>query len=103
MRIPVLVAAALAALVPATAFADPALERGRDLAVRWCTGCHVIGFGTPGGDAGPAFPSVARREGQSIDDVRAWLADPHPPMPDLDLSAAQFDDLAAYIMSLGAD
>lgn len=79
---------------------DPDPDRGRDLAQRWCASCHVIGPTSNGGDAGPSFASVAARPGQTADEVRMWLADPHPPMPDFDLTAGQFDDLAAYIMTL---
>jgi hypothetical protein len=32
--------------------------------------------------------------------LRAWLADPHPPMPGLDLANQQEDDIIAYLMSL---
>lgn len=80
------------------AAADP--ERGHRLAQRWCIGCHVIGPNTAGGDAGPAFPVVAARPGTSFESLRNWLADTHPPMPDLNLSATEFDDLADYILSL---
>jgi len=86
----------IVAIAPASA--DPG--RGLLLAERWCVGCHVIGPDSPGGDAGPAFPAVAQRPDTSFDSLRVWLADPHPPMPDLDLSAAEFDDLADYILSL---
>ena len=36
-------------------------------------------------------------EGRSL---VAWLFEPHPPMPDLQLSPAEFRDIAAYVMSL---
>jgi mono/diheme cytochrome c family protein len=32
--------------------------------------------------------------------VRAWLADPHPPMPNFNLSRQQIDDIVAYLDSL---
>ena len=75
-------------------------ERGRLLAERWCTGCHVVAPDGPGGDAGPAFATVANREGQTAGGIAAWLFEPHPPMPDLMLAPSDFRDLAAYIMSL---
>ncbi len=53
-----------------------------------------------GGDAGPPFPPVAARPGQSAEALKNWIADPHPPMPDPGLAAPEFDDLAAYILSL---
>lgn len=94
--------ASLAIILYATAAAadEPDPMRGLNLAERWCAKCHVIGPKATGGDAGPAFVTVAGRKGQSADNVRMWLADPHPPMPDFDLTATEYDDLAAYIMSL---
>ncbi len=79
---------------------DPDPDRGMDLAQRWCSECHIIGPSFGGGDAGPTFESVAERPNQTVDAVRAWLAEPHAPMPDFQLTADQYDDLAAHIMSL---
>lgn len=81
-----------------TAAADA--ERGAALAERWCSSCHVVAANAPGGDAGPAFASVANRDGQTVGGLMAWLFEPHPPMPDLRLSPADYRDLAQYIMSL---
>ena len=75
-------------------------ERGQLLAERWCLDCHVVAPDTPGGEIGPAFATVASREGNQADVVRAWLVDPHPPMPNMSLTMAEIDDLATYIMSL---
>ena len=86
------------------ALANPALaadaERGRELALRWCVACHVVDEKEPGGDAGPAFASVVNRLGRTEDELRGWLSDPHPPMPDMNLSAVEIDDILAYILSL---
>ncbi len=90
---------AVASLGAAPAFGDE-IARGKELASRWCVDCHVIAPNTPGGDVGPPFPAVAAEPYQSETALKAWLADPHPPMPDLNLSAPEFDALAAYIMSL---
>ena len=90
-----------AALLAGTTIANAGeVERGHDLALRWCVSCHVVAPEADGGDTGPTFASVARRPGQTEQALRNWLADPHPPMPDLDLAATEFDDLASYIMSL---
>ena len=92
-------AAALIALGASAAGAQD-VERGHGLAERWCSECHVVGPEQGGGDIGPAFGTVANREGQTLGGIMAWLFEPHPPMPDLLLSPAEFRDLAAYIMSL---
>jgi mono/diheme cytochrome c family protein len=89
------------ALLAGTAAANAGdAERGGNLALRWCVSCHVVAPNAPGGDAGPAFPGLAARPGQTEQALRNWLADPHPPMPDLGLAVTEFDDIASYIMSL---
>ena len=99
MRRALIGVAVLIALGASAAGAQDA-ERGRALAERWCADCHVVAPGQGGGDIGPAFGTVANREGQTLGGIMAWLFEPHPPMPDLLLSPAEFRDLAAYIVSL---
>ena len=90
-----------AALAAAPALAqEPDLERGKMLAERWCSECHLIGPMGPGGDAAPAFQRLA--ETRSDEALRAGIADPPPPMPKLDISAMAADDITAYIRSLAA-
>lgn len=86
-------------LMPLTARADAAA--GEQLAKRWCANCHVIDGGgsaatLPQGP--PSFHTVAAHldPGQ----LRAFLSHPHAPMPDLALTRAEIDDLAAYIETL---
>ena len=102
MRFALTYAAAFIAVGSAVASAQDA-DRGQALAKRWCVTCHVIGPDQSGGDVGPAFQSVANREGQTLGGITAWLFQPHPPMPDLMLSPVEFRDLAAYIMSLRSE
>ena len=99
MRRALIGVAVLIALGSSEAGAQDA-ERGRALAERWCADCHVVAPEQGGGDIGPAFGTVANRKGQTLGGIMAWLFEPHPPMPDLLLSPAEFRDLAAYIMSL---
>ena len=77
---------------------------GEKLARQWCSNCHLIGEDqAAGGDAAPTFASIAETAAERTDDLRAWLADPHPPMPNLDLTRYEIDDLLAYIESLHRD
>lgn len=97
---PILTAAlALAVAAPALAV-EPDPERGRALAERWCVSCHVIEPDSPGGDAGPSFPHVVNGLGRNDDELRVWLAEPHYPMPSLDLSAIDIEDIVAHIATL---
>ena len=86
---------------PALAQGDP--EAGRDLVRRWCTACHVVELEGTGTDAGPPLPALLAGKQRSADEIRGWLADPHPPMPNLDLSRQEIDDILAYLQSLSGD
>lgn len=92
---------------------DP--QRGHDFFMTGpCTACHSIA-GTPAqGKVAPrpltdfaSYPTIAQVEGfaNSVDNVKLWLKDPqaHKPgtaMPNLNLTAQQIEDLAAYLESL---
>lgn len=86
------------AAIPARAAGNP--EAGWQLAQRWCTGCHVVDAAGHGTDAAPAFPAVAQRRRQDESWLRAWLTSPHPPMPNINLSRGEIDDVVAYLRSL---
>lgn len=79
---------------------DPAL--GRELAERWCSGCHHVGPGaaTPAADAVPGFASIAAAPSTTPPSLQAFLRHPHGAMPDLRLTEAQIRDIGAYILGL---
>jgi mono/diheme cytochrome c family protein len=95
------VAFALSAGVSASAApGDPA--QGEKLATRWCAGCHVVGADqTRGADNVPPFATIARTPGFNAESIAQFLMDPHPKMPDMQLSRDEARDLGAYIASLG--
>jgi mono/diheme cytochrome c family protein len=72
---------------------------GRELARRWCTACHVVDPEGTGADAGPPLPSLLAGK-RSAEQIEGWLAEPHPPMPNLDLSRQEINDIMAYLRSL---
>ncbi len=77
------------------------VDEGERLARQWCSACHLVGDDQPAaGDAAPPFASIAESAAARPDDLEAWLADPHPPMPNLDLTRTEIDDIVAYIESL---
>ena len=86
---------------PALAQGDP--EAGRDIVRRWCTACHVVEPEGTGADAGPPLPALLAGKKRSADEIRGWLADPHPPMPNFNLSRQEIDDILAYLESLTGD
>jgi mono/diheme cytochrome c family protein len=84
----------------AVAQAEGDATKGHALARQWCTGCHVVDEGGPGPDTAPPFATIARRQGGDHAWVRAWLAAPHPPMPNFNLTRQQIADIVAYLDSL---
>lgn len=94
-----LLATAMVVLASGPAWAAGDAAQGKTAAERWCASCHAVGPGGRGSDAAPSFAAI----GQRRDDVflRGFLSNPHPPMPRVELSRRDIDDLVAYIVSLG--
>ena len=91
----------LGAVTPAVpAFAADA-GNGERLARRWCAACHVVAADQRGttGEA-PPFATIARTPDFAPSRLAFFLLDPHPKMPDMGLSRAAAEDIAAYIASL---
>ena len=89
---------ALPLLFFSSAAADAAgdAEAGHRLAKQWCNTCHVVEESGSGQDTAPPFPIIAaNRKERSW--VRAWLVAPHPPMPNLNLTRQEIDDVVAYL------
>jgi mono/diheme cytochrome c family protein len=96
-------AALWTAVAGAAAAADaPDPERGRALAERWCAECHVVASGGIGGDAGPPLATLRPATGATDAALRAWLFDPHEPMPDIELAPGEIADIIAHIRALQA-
>jgi len=86
------------AVMPAHA-ADP--KHGLDLANRWCAACHVVTLEQRSANAdAPPFSTIARSPTFDKRQLAYFLLDPHPKMPELPLSRAAADDIAAYIATL---
>jgi cytochrome c len=76
------------------------VNTGKRLTEQWCDQCHVIGNGSRGTDAAPPLPVIAQQKGKDPQWVKTWLVAPHPPMPNLNLSRQEIDDITAYLTSL---
>lgn len=88
----------LAGVSTASAADDP--QAGKAVAERWCAGCHLVSEAqTRANPDVPSFAAIAARyaEAGAFGPLRAFLADPHPPMPDMSLTRQEIRDLAAYI------
>lgn len=75
------------------------LQRGAVLAGDWCAPCHALN-GPTASDAAPPMAVLARLEAPVL---RAFLSQPHPPMPPLALANDEIDDLLTFLKTLRAD
>ena len=96
--------ACLSLILPNVASAQD-VDRGRELALRWCSGCHTAERSPAGAraDGVATFPAIATMSGMSAERLRAAMNPTHGRMPDLSLGKRDQDDLAAYILSLRKD
>lgn len=79
------------------------LARGRAIANRWCSECHVTAPGQlRGSDNVPTFSEMKKSGKLDAARLSTFLSAPqHSRMPDLSLTRAEIADLTAYIMSQG--
>jgi mono/diheme cytochrome c family protein len=91
---------AVAALPGTSVLAAGDAEEGARIARQWCASCHVIGPGQRGGDAAPPFVALANDPAKTETYLKNWIGNPHPPMPNFNLSRRDIDDLTAYIGTL---
>lgn len=83
----------------------PSPERGQAFAQRFCKDCHLVeGSGATTVQAGmPSLRGIANKPGQNGERIRNVLINPHPPMPDMQVSAQEILDVLAYLQSLRSD
>ncbi len=76
------------------------IEAGQRLARDACAQCHLVeGAGKPSSDA-PSFAAVAAMPSTTSVAIKVFLKTPHANMPNIILSEADIDAIAAYILSL---
>ena len=93
----------LALILTGQVMAQGLPSEGRKIADRWCAACHQVSDEqmTANTEA-PAFANIAKKypDKDGLDALAAFLADPHPVMPDMSLTRREIGDLVAYIGSL---
>ncbi len=91
--------ALLASAAASAAPADP--QHGEAIARRWCAACHIVSDDQASGtDNVPTFAAIAAKPGIDAAHIARFLKDPHPKMPDMQITRTEAADLAAYIASL---
>ncbi len=91
----------LALSAPAFAAASGDADHGEVLARHWCSSCHIVAEDQEhGADNVPTFSAIANKQHFDQAGIARFLQDPHPKMPDMQLSTYESADLAAYIETL---
>ena len=86
---------------PALAAASGDADHGEVLARHWCAACHIVAEDQEHGAYNvPTFSAIANRQNFDAAGIANFLRDPHPKMPDMQLSTYESADLAAYIATL---
>ncbi|QGM45585.1 c-type cytochrome [Methylocystis heyeri] len=99
-RLVVVLAAGFCWGSPALAAGDAA--HGAVIAKRWCAACHVVSADQQSANAdAPPFADIAQRRPDDKQ-LRNFLADPHPKMPDMSLTRKEIEDIVAYIRRFDA-
>ncbi len=77
-------------------------KRGRELADRLCSGCHIVAPNSAksANPDVPSFTSIARRPGTTAERLAGRIIVPHPAMPNTQLTVAEIRDVVAYILTL---
>lgn len=65
--------------------------------MRWCANGHTTPGGSSASDVAPSFRAVARDPLESADHLRGFLSRPHRPMPPLQLSRNEIENVIAYL------
>lgn len=100
-RTALVMATILAAMAGNAQAADTA--QGRELAQKLCVNCHIIEHGGQQDQVTvgiPSFMAIANKAEQTNSKLRSFIRHPHPPMPSVELSEHELDNIVAYILSL---
>lgn len=87
-----------------TPASEPSADRGRDLAMRFCATCHLAPNATTSVPSGiPSLRAIANKPGQTAQQIEFVLVNPHPPMPDANLTRGEIRDIILFLDTLRSD
>lgn len=86
--------------LPAHGQTQAAIDRGKEIAERVCSGCHAIDGSTVQGTDVPSFRALANRPYRTPEGLQAFIMTPRHPMPAIPLELSEIRDVVAYIQSL---
>ena len=104
LRLPhIFLAILLTSMLPSTqTMADGLSANGKTIAVQWCATCHKVTDEQIQTMADvPTFAAISQEWGENVQELKSFLVDPHPVMPNFSLTRSEIDDLLAYIKTQG--
>lgn len=87
----------LTAILAASAGAAGEPDVGKELAITWCSSCHLVNGQGTAKDLAPPFAAIAGDPAWTPDRLRGFLVEPHGGMPNLALSHGEIDAIIAYL------
>ncbi len=72
--------------------------RGQTIVERWCANCHSMGVSAD--DRTPSLRALAGNPAKPEGYIRAFLMRPHAPMPPLNLTTQEIEDVVSYLRNL---
>jgi len=104
MRVTMTILAAVLLTIAPVAIAHAADQAsGKALAQKLCVNCHIVAPDGAQGSVEPGIPSfmaIANKPDQDATKLRAFILNPHPPMPAVQLTTHELDNLVAYVLTL---
>ncbi len=83
----------------------PSARAGHELSIKFCRSCHLIDRST--NDTAlvgpPSFASIANQPGQTAQRITNVLIQSHPPMPDMQLTIQEIQNIIAYLDTMRTD
>ncbi len=99
--VPTILAALFVGTLSVAAASAADVNHGKVMAQRWCASCHLVAPEQRQASADVAtFAAIGRDRKFDAARLAFFLLSPHPPMPDMQLTRSEAQDLAAYIKSL---
>jgi mono/diheme cytochrome c family protein len=74
--------------------------KGKRIAERLCSNCHVVGSEPGAGRTAPPFPQLAKKVRLNEFLIGFWLRNPTPPMHSFQLPQPMVSDITTYLRSL---
>ncbi|MDP4595207.1 MAG: cytochrome c, partial [Beijerinckiaceae bacterium] len=90
---------ALLAAFRVSSLAAADIETGKRISTQWCASCHLISpTQRKASTDAPGFASINSK--RRVSEIKTYLVQSHPQMPNMSLTQAEIDHIIIYMQSL---